>query len=58
MRLREKVSWLIGRMQRQLFLFIEECRISPLTKQGKWLVKILELAKVKAHAHAYRNEKD
>lgn len=58
MRLREKVSWLIGRMQRQLFPCIEECRISPLTEQEKWLVKILELVKVEAHAHACRNEKD
>jgi len=54
MKLKEKVSWLIGRMQRQLFPSIEECCISPLTEQEKRLVKILELLKVETHVHVSR----
>lgn len=54
MKLKEKVSWLIGRMQRQLFPCIEECCIPPLTEQEKRLVKILELIKVETHVHVNR----
>jgi hypothetical protein len=54
MKLKEKVSWLIGRMQRQLFPILEECCISSLTKQEKRLVKILELVKVEKHVGSSR----
>jgi hypothetical protein len=43
MKLKEKVSWLMGRVQRTLFPHLEECLASPLTAQEKRLVNILEL---------------
>jgi hypothetical protein len=42
-KLKEKISWLMGRLQRQLFPCLEECFVSPLTDQERHLVKILEL---------------
>ena len=49
MKLKEKISWLMGRLQRQLFPCLEECCVSPLTEQEKHLVKILELIKIESH---------
>lgn len=49
MKLKEKISWLMGRLQRQLFPRLEECCVSPLTEQDKRLVKILELIKIESH---------
>ena len=49
MKLREKVSWLMGRMQRSLFPCLEECCYLPLTKQEKRLVEILELVEIEKH---------
>ena len=46
MKLKEKVSWLMGRVQRTLFPHLEECLTSPLTEQEKRLVKILELVHI------------
>lgn len=55
MKLKEKISWLMGRLQRQLFPCLEECCVSPLTEQEKHLVKILELIKIESHAPLSRN---
>ena len=38
MKLKEKISWLMGRLQRQLFPFLEECCLSLLTELEKHLV--------------------
>lgn len=46
MQLTEKVSWLMGTVQRMLFPHLEECLASPLTAQEKRLVKILELVHI------------
>jgi hypothetical protein len=54
MKLREKVSWLMGRLQQQLFPCLEECSISPLTEQEKHLVKIFELIRAENHIHFSR----
>ena len=43
MKLTEKVSWWMGRVQRTLFPHLEACLASPLTTQDKRLVTILAL---------------
>ncbi len=43
MKRKEKVSWLMGTVQRTLLPHLEECLASPLTEQEKRLVKILAL---------------
>src|SRR5882672_9238926 len=43
MKLKEKVSWLMGTVQRTLFPHLEACLAAPLTEQEKRLVKILAL---------------
>lgn len=49
MKLKKKISWLMGRMQRQLFPCVEECCATPLTEQEKHLVAILEIIKIESH---------
>ena len=49
MKLKEKIPWLLGRLQRTLFPSLEECCIIPLTEQEKHLVKVLELIEVEKH---------
>lgn len=49
MKLTEKVSWLMGRLQRSLFPNLEQCCVSPLSKQEKHLVKILEIVAIERH---------
>lgn len=46
MKLKEKVSWLMGTVQRTLFPHLAECLAAPLTAQEKRLVKILELVRI------------
>lgn len=55
MKLKEKISWLMGRLQRQLFPCLEECCVSPLTEQERHLVKILEFIKIESHASFIRH---
>src|SRR5712691_7848626 len=43
MKRKEKVSWLMGTVQRTLLPHLEDCLASPLTEQEKRLVKILAL---------------
>jgi hypothetical protein len=43
MKLKEKVSWLMGTVQRTLFPHLEACLAAPLTAQEKRLVTILAL---------------
>ena len=42
----EKVSWLMGTVQRTLCPHLDECLAAPLTAQEKRLVKILELVHI------------
>ena len=49
MKLNEKVSWLMGRLQRSLFPTLEQCCVSPLSEQEKHLVKILEIVEIERH---------
>jgi hypothetical protein len=54
MKLKEKISWMMGRLQRSLFPCLEECCISPLTEQEKQLVKTLEVIEIERHIHNSR----
>ena len=49
MKLRDKIPWLMGRLQRSLFPCLEECCLSPLTLQDKHLVKMLEIIEIESH---------
>jgi hypothetical protein len=46
MKLREKVSWLMGTLQRHLFDRLEECWERPLTYKEQQLISILELVQI------------
>ncbi len=43
MKLIEKISWLMGRVQKTLFPHLNQCMSRPLTPQEERLVSILEL---------------
>jgi len=49
MKLKEKVSWLMGSVQRSLFPHLDECLDVPMTDQEKHLVSILEIVQVEKH---------
>ena len=49
MKLRNKISWLMGRVQRSLFPHLNECLATPLTEQEERLVSILEVVEVERH---------
>ena len=49
MKLTEKISWLVVRVQRSLFPHLSECVPAPLTEQEKRLVSILEIVEVERH---------
>jgi len=49
MKLKERISWLMGTIQQSLFPHLDECLSSPLTEQDKRLVKILELIQIEKH---------
>ena len=53
MKLKEKISWLIGRVQQSLFPHLNRCLKTPLTAQEERLVSILEI--VQAERHVRRN---
>ena len=46
MKLKERISWLMGTVQKSLFPHLDECLPAPLTEREKQLVKILELIQV------------
>jgi hypothetical protein len=46
MKLKERISWLMGTVQQSLFPHLDECLAAPLTKREKHLVKILELIQI------------
>jgi hypothetical protein len=49
MKLTQKISWLMGRVQRSLFPHLNNCLPTPLTEQEKRLVSILEIVEVERH---------
>lgn len=49
MKLKEKVSWLMGAVQQSLFPHLDECLPLPLTEPEKLLVKILELLQIEKY---------
>ena len=46
MKLKERISWLMGTVQQSLFPHLDECLPAPLTEREKQLVKILELIQI------------
>jgi len=50
MKLRERVSWLMGTLQRYLFPRLEECGERPLTEKEEQLTSILEVLHFKKFA--------
>lgn len=49
MKLVDKISWLMGRVQRSLFPHLNQCLSTPLTEQEERLVSILELVQVEGY---------
>lgn len=46
MKLKERISWLMGTVQQSLFPYLDECLPVPLTEREQHLVKILELIQI------------
>jgi Transposase DDE domain/Transposase domain (DUF772) len=53
MKLRDKISWLMGRVQKSLFPHLNQCLSTPLTEQEKRLVSILEFAQIERYVPKY-----
>lgn len=49
MKLRDKISWLMGKVQKSLIPHLIECVTTPLTEQEERLVTILEVVEVERH---------
>ncbi|MFA7260667.1 MAG: transposase [Aeromonas bestiarum] len=49
MKLKEKISWLMGRVQWSLFPHLTQCLKTPLTAQEERLVSILEIVQIERH---------
>lgn len=49
MKLKAKISWLMGSVQQSLFPYLDESLPDPLTEPEKRLVKILELVQIEQH---------
>jgi len=49
MKLKERISWLMGSVQKSLFPHLDECLEVPLTDQEKHLVTILEIVQVEKY---------
>mgnify|MGYP002064035565 CR=1 FL=1 len=49
MKLTNKISWLMGRVQKSLFPHLNECFVTPLTEQEQRLVTILEIVQVEKY---------
>lgn len=54
MKLKDKISWIAGRLQRSLFPILEEYCISPLTEQEKRLVEMLEIIEIEKYIPSHR----
>lgn len=49
MKLIDKISWLMGRVQESLFPHLDQCFQKPLTEQEKRLASILEIIQIERH---------
>lgn len=49
MKLKDKISWLMGRVQKSLFPHLDECFDTPMTEQEQRLVSILEIVQVEKY---------
>ena len=49
MKLKERISWLMGTLQQNLFPHLDECLPAPLTEREQHLVKILELIQIEKY---------
>ena len=49
MKLKNKISWLMDRVQKSLFPHLDECFDTPLTKQEQRLVSILEIVQIEKY---------
>jgi hypothetical protein len=49
MKLKERISWLMGTVQQSLFPHLDECLPVPFTEREKRLVKILELIQIEKY---------
>lgn len=49
MKLKEKILWLMGTVQRSLFPHLDECLTHPLTDREQHLVKLLELLRIEKY---------
>jgi len=49
MKLKDKISWLMGRVQKSLFSHLNDCFDTPLTEQEQRLVSILEIVQVEKY---------
>lgn len=49
MKLKGKISWLMGTVQQSLFPYLDECLPGPMTEPEKHLVKILELVQIEKY---------
>jgi hypothetical protein len=54
MKLKERISWLMGTIQHSLFPYLDENLPSPLTEPEKRLVKILELIQIEQYVPVSR----
>lgn len=55
MKLKAKISWLMGTVQKSLFPHLDECLPTPLTEPEKQLVKILELVQLEKYVPVSAN---
>jgi hypothetical protein len=55
MKLKERISWLMGTVQQSLFPHLDECLPVRLTKREKHLVKILELIQIEKYVPVTAN---
>jgi len=46
MKLGDAISWIMGRLQQNLFPSLEECWVASLTEKEQQLVAILELVQI------------
>ena len=49
MKLTDKISWLMGRVQRSFFPHLNQCLPTQLTAQEERLVSILEIVQIERH---------
>jgi hypothetical protein len=56
MKLKDRISWLMGTVQQSLFPHLDDCLPVPLTEREQHLVKILELIQIEKHVPVSANQ--